>query len=65
MDMQLIRDEERFIIEFPGLYEIDLSDIELQVELIKFGVAVGIPGGQLIFTKNVRLVATKGRNKTS
>jgi hypothetical protein len=61
MDMKLIQDDGHCTIEFPGLYEIDLSDTELQRELILFGVAVGVPGGQLIFTKNVRLEATKER----
>jgi hypothetical protein len=63
MDMKLIDNDEHCTIEFPGLYEIDLSDPELQRELILFGVAVGVPGGQIIFTKNVRLEATKGRNE--
>ena len=55
--MDLIQEDETLVIEFPDRDEIDLSDLSLQRELILMGVATGIPGGEMIFTKSVRLVA--------
>lgn len=52
-----LMEEEQVVINFPDLETIDLSDIEVQKELILLGVAVGVPGGEVIFTKNCKLIA--------
>ena len=44
-------------IMYPGLEVIDLSDPEIQKDLILKGVAVGVPGGEILFTHNVVLEA--------
>jgi len=46
-----------WVLEFPELETINLADLEIQRQLIKWGLAVGIPGGEFYITKNVRLVA--------
>lgn len=55
------RDEEDgpLIMEFPELAEINMNDHELQKYLIKYGVAVGLPGTTLHFTQAVQLRAGK------
>lgn len=52
--------EKSRVIEYPQLETIDLSNIELQEDLIQKGVAVGVPGTTLIFTQAVELIAGKG-----
>lgn len=59
MNTKLNKDEKPWVLEFPGLSTINLGDPEIQKELIKWGFAVGIPGGELLFRKSVRLVALK------
>ena len=49
-------------ITFPKLDKVNLNDIEVQKELIRQGVAVGMPGGLLIFTESVKIVANKAKN---
>lgn len=53
-------DQEVHVIEFPELSSVNINDPEIQKEAIKWGVAVGIPGGDIIFKKNARFVATGG-----
>ena len=50
-------DKKPLVIEFPKLDTINLGDPEMQKELIKWGVVVGIPGGEMVCTKSVKLVA--------
>jgi hypothetical protein len=45
------------IVDYPDLENIDLSDIEVQKDLIKLGICVGMPGGELIFVQSVEIVA--------
>lgn len=47
-------------IYFEDREYVNLNDPEIQAELIKTGVAVGIPGGDIMFTQDVELIATKG-----
>jgi len=47
----------RFILEFPELDTINLGDPDVQKQLIKWGCAVGMPGGEIIMTKNVKMIA--------
>jgi len=49
--------EPEVIIEYPDMGSIDLNDEEIQRDLIKRGVCVGMPGGTMIFTHSVRIVA--------
>lgn len=44
-------------IYFPDKDTINLNDPEIQAELIKSGLAVGIPGGDIMFTAHVELIA--------
>lgn len=46
-----------WVIEYPDLETIDLSDPELQKDLIRKGMAVGVVGGPIVFTQAVDLVA--------
>ena len=49
-------------ITFPDLDKINLNDVEVQKELIRSGVAVGMPGGPMVFTESVRIVAGKNED---
>lgn len=42
---------------YPDKEAIDLNDPEIQRDLIKRGIAVGIPGGDFYFKENVELIA--------
>jgi hypothetical protein len=44
-------------LEFPELETINLGDPEIQKQLIKWGVAVGIPGGEFAMVKSTKLLA--------
>ena len=46
-----------WVLEFPELETINLGDHDIQKQLIKWGFAVGIPGGEFVVTKNVKLIA--------
>jgi len=45
------------VIKYPDLEVINLGDPELQKDLILKGVAVGMPGGHIVFTRDIELVA--------
>ena len=49
--------EKPLILTFPKLNTIDLADPEIQAELIKWGVAIGVPGVHIEFVKAVELTA--------
>jgi len=49
------------VLEFPELETINLADPEIQAHAIKWGLAVGIPGGEILFKKDARFVATGGK----
>lgn len=51
------------IINYPNLDKVDLNDIEVQKDLIRRGVAVGMPGGLLIFTESVKIIAGPDREE--
>ena len=57
MDTSAYRKDKTYVLEFPGLETIDLANPEIQREIVKWGFAVNAPTGELIFTKNVKLVA--------
>ena len=46
-----------WVMEFPELETINLGDPYIQKQLIKYGLAVGIPGGEIIMKKSVKMVA--------
>ena len=48
---------EPWVLEFPELETINIGDPEIQRELIKWGLATGIPGGEFIANRSFRLVA--------
>ena len=52
-------EESALVLEFPELDVVDISDHEVQKYIIKYGGAVGLPGGPLIFTQRVELIAGK------
>lgn len=51
--------DDGYVLEFPDLETISLGDPDIQRQLIKWGLAVGIPGGEFCVTKNVKLIAGK------
>ena len=53
----MTKEEKPLVIEYPELETINLNDPEIQKDLIRKGVAVGIPGTSIIFTEHVELVA--------
>jgi hypothetical protein len=53
----MTKEKRSLVIAYPGLKNIDLNDIDVQKDLIKAGVCVGMPGGELIFVQSVKLVA--------
>ena len=53
-------DKKPWVVEYPKLETINLNDPEIQADLIRKGLAVGIPGGSIIFTHDVKLVAGGG-----
>ena len=50
-------EDSTYVLEYPDLEFINLNDPEIQKDLIKRGVCVGMPGGLLIFTEDVKIVA--------
>lgn len=50
-------------IDYPDLETIKLSDPEIQRDLIRKGVAVGLPGTHILVTKGVVLTAGGGDKK--
>lgn len=50
-------DKKPWKIEYPDLEYVNINDPEIQKDLIRKGVAVGVPGATLIFTQPVLLVA--------
>lgn len=53
----MIKEDKPLVLEFPKLDTISLADVDIQKELIKWGAAVGMPGGEMICIKAVKLVA--------
>lgn len=53
----MTKEEKSWVINYPDLENISLNDIEVQKDLIKMGVCVGMPGSELIFVQSVKLVA--------
>lgn len=51
------KQERPWVIDYPQLKVIDLSDPELLKDLIRKGVAIKIHSGDVIFTRNIELVA--------
>jgi hypothetical protein len=49
-----------WVLEFPELETVNLGDLDIQRQLIKWGMAVGVPGSEFVVIKSVRLVALKG-----
>lgn len=48
-----------WVLEFPELETVNIGDPEIQAQLIKWGFAVGMPGGEILCTKRVILKAVK------
>lgn len=57
------KSSKEYVLEFPGLTKIDLGNREIQADIVKWGFAAYTSAGGLMFTKNVRLVALKGRKE--
>jgi hypothetical protein len=51
-------EKESRVFEYPKLTTVNLADLGIQKDLIAEGIAVGIPGGEIMFTRDVKLVAT-------